>query len=706
MTKDLTPLLRPRRVAVIGASGNPTSLGGRLMVLLRHHPFDGEIVPVNPNQTEINGLPCVGSVRDIDGPVDLALIIVRAELVPGAIADCIAKGVKAATILSSDFAESRDADGVRRQAELIEMADKGGLLLVGPNAEGFYSAGAHLAATFSPAVEFEPGALAMAADGLGVVSQSGGVGFSIFGRARWRRLGTEAIVSTGNEAGLSTTDIATALVTQKSIKVVAMFMEAVRSGPDFIALARRAAELGKPIVAAKVGRTDAGARAAASHTASLAGRAAAFDAVARLYGVVTADEPDDLVDIAAAFAGNPLPKGDRVAVLTTSGGSGVWMTDTLAAAGLTLPPLDEDLKARIEALVPRYASAANPVDVTAQAARGDAFFQALEMLAAAPDLDMIVIAGPFGSVSFVEKSAERLAEIKAKAGKPILFYSYSQPPEANIDRLAQAGLYCYTRLAGTARAARALVDYAAFKELPLPVLATELPTPPALPERQVVPEHEAMTLLAELGQPVLPGRLARDANEAIDAAQALGYPVALKLQSPDLPHKSDIGGVMLDLADAHAVQVAAAELLDIGATAAPGADIHGLWVQKMAPAGVEMIAGATVDASLGPMVLVGAGGLFVETAADVAMAPAPIDRPTAERLILRLRGAPALTGARGRPKADVAALAQLLVKLSHLAVGWSDRLESLDINPVLVHPDGEGLSIADALIVTRRGNDA
>jgi acyl-CoA synthetase (NDP forming) len=703
---DLTPLLRPRRVAVIGASANPHGLGGRLLIYLRRHPFAGEVLAINPSRAEIDGHPCYPSLTAVPGEVDHALIIVRADLVPQAVADCVAKGVKAATVFSSGFAEERGADGARRQADLVAQARAGGLRLVGPNAEGFYSAPDHLAATFSPTVDFEPGALPMAAGGLAIVSQSGGVGFSIFARARARRQGVEAVFSTGNEADLGTVDIATALLERREVKVVAMFLEAVRDGGRFVAMARRAATLGKPIIAAKVGRTDAGARAAASHTASLAGRAAAFDAVAKIYGVITADDADDLVDIAGAFTGNPLPAGNRVAVLTTSGGSGVWMTDTLAAAGLQVPPLSSELRGKLEAMLPSFAAAGNPVDVTAQAARGEALFDALRLLGADPDIDMIVLAGPFGSPTFVQNSAEKLATLKRRMKKPLLLYSYSPVPEPNLEALAQAGLYCHARLTGTGKAARALADYAAFKRAPLPVVASDLPAPPPLPRRQVVPEYEAAELLAGLGLPLLPGRLAKDANAAAAAAESLGFPVALKLQSPDLPHKSDIGGVALNVKDAHAVKVAAARLADVGATAALGADIHGLWVQPMARPGVEMIVGVQTDASFGPMVLVGVGGLFVEAAPDVALAPAPLDKPTAERLIRGLRGAPALTGGRGRPPADIEALAALLVKLSHLAVGWRDRLESLDLNPVLVHPAGQGLSIVDALIVTTGETDA
>jgi len=700
----------PRAVAVFGASDDITILRGKLIDVLLQHAYAGPIHPIHPSRSEVRGLKAYPALSALPEPVDLALIAVPPDKVLAIVEECAAHGVKGVVIFTSGFAEE-GGDSAALQTRMSEIARRTGLMICGPNGIGFFNLRGKLACTFSPSASLSEGLAEHIhrADGrIGIVAQSGGLSFALFNRGLRRRLGFSYVVSTGNEASLEAADFARYLLDEGHTDVVLMFLETVRDAGRLVDMARHAADAGKPIVVAKIGRSEAGSRAAASHTASLTGSDSAYDAVFAHYGLQRVDDQEEMLDAAAAFAMCPLPAGERVAVVTTSGGAGGWMADACAQVGLALPQLDAATQARIRTRVPSYGSADNPVDTTAQGVEG--FTEVIEMVLASETVDAVVMVAPLAIRTRLPVDGERLKAAVRAHGKPVLAYSYTLPSDAAWDLMRDAGVPVYETFTGCARALRALVDHAAFLR--------DWQAAPALPQaidpdraarveallpagREVLVEHEAKALLAACGFDLAPEFLARSAPEAVTRAaevrRATGAAaVALKIQSPAIPHKSDAGGVVLGLSSPQEVEAGFHRILAAASAYDSAAAIDGVLVQPMLPSGVEMLAGFVVDPTLGPIVTIGMGGIFAEVLADVASAPAPLDAVQVHRLLARLKGYPLLCGARGRPAADIDALADFLVRLSRLAVDSAGRITAFDVNPLHVHPRGGGVTIIDA----------
>ncbi|HXZ02578.1 MAG TPA: acetate--CoA ligase family protein [Stellaceae bacterium] len=695
----------PDAIAVIGASPERARIRGELLHLLRANGYAGRIYPVNPSYAEIDGLPCYPSLAAIGAPVDLAVIAIPAEAVLAALEDCAAHGVKYAAIISSGFAEQGGAQA-RLQEEIAALAKRTGLRISGPNAEGFYSVKARLAATFSPAVEPRPGEEPLVASErrIGVVAQSGGMGFALYNHGRAQGLSFSHVVSTGNEADLTASDFFDYMASDAETAAIMLFIEGVRDPEKFILAAETAARLGKPVVVAKIGRTKPGERAAASHTASMAGWNAAYDAVFRKYGLTAAADPDEAVAIAAGFVTCPLPRGGRVAVVTTSGGAGAWAADVLAGAGLALPELSPAMQRAIGGFIPAYGSARNPVDITAQAVRTGGLIRAIELLSAADEVDAIAVVLSLASETRIRVDTAALRHIVAKQAKPIQFYSYTLPSPLGRKTLAGAGLTLHTGLAPLASALRALAERGRFA---LP--AAPKPRAPAAPAsaalraaQGALSEHAARQILAQAGLPMPPQRLARRREELDAAAESLGFPLALKIQSPDIAHKTEIGGVRLGLTTSAGLREAYDEVVAAVRRLKPEARLDGVLLQPMAPPGVEMIVGTLRDPGFGPLVMVGAGGLTTELFRDVSYRLAPVDAAEALAMLEELRAAPLLNGFRGAAPADVAALASLVAQLSEFAVAYRDLVQEVDLNPVIVHAGGQGCTVADVLLTLVR----
>jgi len=693
--RSLDRFLAPQSIALIGASPERTKIRGQLLHMLRENGFPGRLYPVNPSYREIEGLACYPSLAAIGASVDLAVIAIPAEAVLGALEECAAADVGYAVIISSGFAEQGGAQATL-QDRIAELARRTGLRIAGPNAEGFYNAPGRVAATFSPTVEVKPDPPPVASTRrIGIVAQSGGMGFALYNRGRAQGLSFSAVVSTGNEADLTASDFFAHLAGDDETAIIMLFIEGVRDPERFLAAARLAAERGKPVIAAKMGRTGAGARAARSHTASMAGWNTAYNAVFCRYGVIAAEDPDEAVAIAAAFATAPLAKGDRVAVVTTSGGAGAWAADALAAAGLALPELSPTLQQAIGTFIPAYGSARNPVDITAQAVRTGGLQRAIELLSAAPEIDAIVVVLSLASETRITIDVATLRRIVAAQAKPVQFYSYSLPSPLGRKVLAETGLTLHTDLGSLASAMRALAHRGAFA---LPHLAPLAALPP-LPAPLGLAEHDAKVVLAAAGVAMPEGRLVTRREDLRAAAAALGFPLALKIQSPDLPHKTEVEGVRLGIADDAALAAAYESVMAAARRHRPEARLDGVLLERMAPPGVEMIVGAIRDAVFGPLVMVGAGGVMTELFRDAAYRLAPIDVREARAMLAELRAAPLLEGFRGAPAADVEALARLIAQISAFAAAHRDRVQEVDLNPVIVHRRGEGCTVADALIV-------
>src|SRR5260221_6798501 len=550
---SLDRFLAPAAIAIIGASPDSTRIRGRLLHLLRANGYTGRLYPVNPSYSEIDGLPCFPSVGAIGAPVDLALVAIPAETVLPALEECAAAGVGHAVIISSGFAEQGGAQA-RLQEESAALARCTGLRVCGPNAEGFHNDIAHVAATFSPAVEVKPGAEPLQATErrVGIVAQSGGMGFALYNRGRAQGLSFSYVVSTGNESDLPASDFFAYMAQDPGTSVILLFLESVRDPGSFLAAGAAAAERGKPVVAVKIGRSAAGERAARSHTASMAGWNVAYDAVFAAHGIIRADDPDEAVAIAAAFATAPLAQGARVAVVTASGGAGAWAADMLAGAGLSLPELSPALQQAIGAFIPAYGSARNPVDITAQAVLTGGLVRATELLCESAEVDAVLAVVSLASEQRMAIDVAALKAIVARQAKPVLFYSYTLPSSLARQALAAAGLTIHTDLGPLAppqgpplrRGRNAPPRAAALPRSAAPIRA-------ALERsRGGLSEYDAKELLARAGIAVPPHRLVTDPAELDAAAAALGFPLAPKILSPDIPHKTEGGGVRLGIPDA------------------------------------------------------------------------------------------------------------------------------------------------------------
>ena len=516
MPHPLDSFFAPESIALIGASRDLDKIPGRLFSMLRKNEYPGKIYPINPNYADIDGLKCYKSVAEIGAPIDLAIIIIPARAVLGALEQCAAVGVKNAVIISSGFAEE-GGDAAAMQDAIVALAKKTGMRISGPNAEGFLSEVQKVAATFSPTVDVKPGHVPLEATTrrIAIVAQSGGIGFAIKHRAKALGVAISYCVSAGNESDLGAGEFLDYMVQDASTDVILLFIEGIRDVDKFLAAARRAAEARKPIIVTKVGRSGAGERAAASHTASMAGWSAAYDAVFAKYGFIVSNDLDEAVTIAAVLTTNPLPKGDRVAVLTVSGGGGIWGADSVSMQGLKVPELSPGVQAQIRQWMPSYGAAGNPIDVTAQGASSGGLQKTVELLTASDEVDAILVVLSLFSDTRISFKPAELKPVIAAQKKPVVFYSYTLPSAFARNELANAGVVALTGLTHVGVAMRRLVDYANFRLAP-PVDMT------AMPPRDIsahlasatLSEFDSKSLLRDAGLALPDEVLVKDARRA------------------------------------------------------------------------------------------------------------------------------------------------------------------------------------------------
>ncbi len=706
MTKHpLDTFFSPQSIAVIGASRDDKKIPGLLLTFLRGNGFSGEIYPVNPAYDDIGGLKCFASISAIAKPVDLAIVIIPARAVLGALQECAAAGVKNAIIISSGFAEEGGASA-DMQAEIAALAKRTGMRISGPNAEGFYNEPERIAATFSPTVDVKPDVPRLLASSrrVSIIAQSGGIGFAIYNRAKAMGVAVSKVISTGNESDLAAGEFLDYMVQDSATDVILLFIEGIRDPAMFVAAARRAAESGKPVIVSKVGRSGAGERAAASHTASMAGWTAAYDAVFAKYGFIVSNDLDEAVTIAAAFATAPLPCGDRAAIVTVSGGAGAWVADTLAAEGLLIPELSVSMQGEIRKLIPSYGSARNPVDITAQAVHSGGLQKVIELLERSGDIDLIVVVLSLASETRIPVKTEEIKPLIDAQRKPILFFSYTLPSQFARAGLAASGIVAFSGLAALGRASRQLVDRARFSLAPPDESSREGVRAVRGLERIAgsLSEHESKKLLRDFGVAVPDEVLVKEKAALAGAIEGMNFPLVMKIQSRDIPHKSEAGGVRINIANSDEAAAAFTSLIENARQFKPDADIQGVLVGTMAKKGVEMIVGTVNDATFGPIVMVGFGGVTTELFKDVVYRPAPVSDAEARTMLDELKSSPLLNGFRGAPRADKTALARLIAQISNLAADLKDDISEIEINPVVAHDEGEGVTVIDALVVAKR----
>jgi len=693
----LGPLLNPDSVAIIGASDNPARIGGRPLRYMRDAGFSGRIYPVNPNRESVQGLPAFASITAVPEPVDTAIIAVAAPAVVDIAEACAAANVKAVIIFSAGFAEMDD-DGRRRQDALTAIARTTPMRIVGPNCLGVYNSALGFFGTFTSTIEGgrpTPGQV-------GLVSQSGAYGSHLSLVATLRGIGIRFWVTTGNECDVDVAETIGWLARHPDVSVIVAYAEGVRDRERLFASLALARERGKPVIFQKVGRTEVGAAAIRSHTAALAGADAVYDGVFRQFGVYRARNTEEMLDVAYAATFGTFPASRRIGLMTISGGVGVQMADEAVERGLEVTPMSDAAQARLKTLLP-YASPRNPVDITAQAFNDLTLVTAnLDAMLAEGTYDAIVAFFTFvaAATAMVEPISETLRAAKRRHPDCLLILSIVGPADI-VRRYEEAGCPVFEDPVRAVRVVDALSRFSEAFARPTPPLARTPPAPAPLPAPPIG-EHTAKRILAEAGLPVVEERLSSTARAAVSAATELGFPVALKIASADILHKTEAGGVELGLATADDVAQAFAAVTGRARLARPDARIEGVLVSHMVTGGVETILGVQDDPTFGPVVMFGLGGIFVEMLKDVAFRVAPFEEDEAHRMMREVKGFPLLDGARGRPRCDLDALAAALAALSRFAAAHAGHLHSAELNPVMVLAEGQGLVALDALIVPKR----
>ncbi|TPG44788.1 CoA-binding protein [Roseomonas nepalensis] len=686
--KALDRLLRPRSVAVIGASADPGKLTARPVSYLLRHGYPGRILPVNPRGGEIAGLRCHPDIASLPEAPDAAIVLLEHDRAEEAVRALAARGTAAAIVLAGGYAEAGE-EGIRRQRALVEAA--GAMRLLGPNTIGLVNLTDRITLSAS-------GALAMAelpAGAVSIVSQSGGVLGSLLSRAADRGVGLARLVSTGNEADLDSTDLVEHLIDDEATRVIALYMEGLRRPEAFRAAALRAAAAGKPVVVFKIGRSESGARSATSHTGALAGVDRVYDAFFRQCGIIRAETFADLLDIPAALVPGRRARGRRVAILTSSGGAGALVADSLGLAGFDLAPPDPATAARLAALRGEDpAEMRNPVDLTLAGLRPDLLRGALDALLDSPSYDATVVVVGSSAVAQPGLVADAVLERAAGGERPLICYISPHAPEVTR-RLNGGGVPSFAAPESCAAV------LAALQARPVPALPAAAPGPPgpllASMGAGRLNEAQSEVLFEAFGIPVTREAVAPDPAGTLDAAEGLGARVVLKALSRDIPHKSDVGGVRVGLPAEELPAAAAAMLESLARAGAPPPE--GFLVQEMVRGGIEMILGFHRDPQLGPVFLLGMGGVTAELIQDTVLRLPPLTREDAEGMIAGLRTAALLSGYRGVPPSDRAALADAILAFAALAAAAGERLLEAEINPLVVLPEGQGVRALDGLVV-------
>lgn len=689
-------LLKPRSVAIVGASADATKTSGRPVSYLVKHGFAGDIFPINPKVERIGELRCYPDVASLPAVPDVGIVLLGAEHAHVAVRALAARGAAAAIVLASGYTETGEA-GARRQQQLIEAA--GSMRLLGPNTIGLVNLTDHIVLSASGALEMDQ----FPVGAIGVVSQSGGILGSLLSRAAARGIGLSKLISTSNEADLEMADFIDRLADDEATRVIALYVETVRNPDKFRAATLKAARAGKPVVAFKIGRSQAGAQAAVSHTGALAGTDRMYDALFRQTGVIRAQTFDALLDIPAALATGRVLRGRRVAILTSTGGAGTLVSDSLGVAEFETPAPDAATAAALRALQTGDHAALdrNPIDVTLAGLQPDLLRGAIKALLASPSYDALAIIVGSSGLAMPELMAGAIQDCLPLSDKPVIAYVSPHAPEVGAV-LTKRGVpafsiaeSCTVALAGMLEASR----WRAPGAMPLgaaPVSVDDLPA-------GSLDEAQAKQLFARFGVPCARDLVVTSPAEAEQAAREIGGPVVLKILSGEITHKSDVGGVAVNLAAEHVGERLTVMAAQVQARA--GVRPQRFLVQPMVTGGTELILGMHRD-PLGTAILLGMGGVTAELFRDTVMRLLPqhggLSREDALEMARELKTWPLLDGYRGRPKADVESLAAAIVAFSQMVAQLGDRLIEAEINPLFVLPAGQGVSAADGVVVMAR----
>jgi acetyltransferase len=703
-TKDqmasIHTMLNPKSLAIVGATPRQ-QYGGRMLSAALKMQGRVNVYAVNPKYDEILGVKSYKSITDLPETPDVVAVVVPYNHVLSTLKEAHAKGTRAAIVISAGFSERGLSDRADLQAEVAAYARESGLRISGPNCLGLANIRDNIWLTSSSRQ------MTGVNGKVGLVCQSGATLFGPFlARAADSGMGLSYVVSTGNEADLDFADFARYLLDDEGTTVIAGFVEGFKDAAKFIEVAKLAAERGKPIVLIKIGRSDLGKRAASSHTAALTGSDALYDAICKQYGVIRVPSYDDLLEVAQLLAQSKKPEHPGIAVVSHSGGICSLTADMCGQQGLDLPVLSDKALGVINGVIKGFGWAANPADVTGKA-NSDAFPEIMDAMISEPGVGALAIAS-----AGKEQQIDQIIELRKKTDKNVAYmWTGTRDASPSLTKLKQAGVPLFYTPDSLARGLRHLLDYHTWHEKRM---KQGFATAPAMNadqqaalakvqalKRIALSESESKQLIAAWGVPVSMEVCAKDADAAVKAAEKIGYPIVLKSDSPDIPHKTEAGVVRLNVRDADEVRAAYSAILANAKAHAPHAAINGVLVQEMVSGGVEVIIGVSYDAQLGPTLLFGTGGVMVEVYKDVAMRHCPITSAEAHEMINEVKGAKLLQGFRGKPACDIDALAKTLVNVSHLAVNLNGHLAELDINPVMVLPKGQGVKAVDALVALK-----
>lgn len=697
----LDAILKPKSIAVVGASATPGKIGYTVVNNLIKDGYQGKIFPVNPTATEILGLKVYPTVNDIPEPVEAAVITVPAKFVAGVVKECGDKGIQGISVITSGFAESGRHD---LEDEIVDIAAKTGARILGPNIVGVLSNSYQMNASFAPFLPLNGKAT--------LITQSGALLIAIDASTYVRKVGFNKLISIGNMSDVDFADLIAWLNEDEDTTCITLYVEGLKDGRRFMDVSRKTR---KPIIAIKSGVSEHGAAAAASHTGSLAGAAKVYSAAFSQAGIVPASDLDNLFDRTLALSLQPPMKGDNLLIITNGGGVGVLATDAAEKYGVPLKFAPKDVQEEMKKSMPEFGSAKNPIDLTGMAGT-EWYYDATKAAYPHPWVDGLVVLYCETAVSDpleIAKGIKRAVEESGIKDKPIcVSYVGGERSEAAMGWLVENGIPAYGAPDVAINAMAALREYDRMRQI-----ITAEPEPCGSSNRQVAMHHiekarsegrdslteiEAKKLFAAYGLPIAKTELARNEDEAVDWANKIGYPIVMKIVSPDILHKSDAGGVKVNIKDENGVREAYRTIMANAKAYKENARIHGIAVQEMAPWGTEVILGSVNDPTFGPTMMFGLGGIFVEVLKDVTFRVAPVAAEQALRMLGEIRGAPILRGVRGEAARDQKALADTICAYSTMIVDLKDEIAESDANPVLVYEEGKGVKVVDARIILKK----
>ena len=693
MKHSLETLLRPQSVAVIGASDNPARIGGRPIYSMLKGNFQGKLFPVNPNRDIVQGLKAYPDISSVPIPVDSAVISVPENVALKVIKECAERGVKSAVVFTSGFAEIGNS-GLNAQHQIANIASESGMRILGPNCLGVFNLSAGWFGTFANTLASKK----IPTGPIGIVTQSGAYGGHLFTITQNRGVGTNYWVTTGNEVDIDVAEVIEFYAREPEIRVIISYAEGIKNGNRMRKALEAARNAKKPVIFMKVGSTEAGARAAASHTASLAGEDAVYDGLFKQYGVYRAETTEEMADVAYACQFGRYPNGPKIGLQTISGGIGVQMADAASKKGFDVAPLPKSTQEKIKKLIP-FAGVNNPVDFTGQVLNERKLLEdSMRFVIDEADYDSQILYLASLPISEFTRdiSLEIFTALRKLYPEELMFLSMIGPQESRKP-YEEIGYPCFEDHSLAVRAMAALRYFAmVFKQGKQKVIASTRGNKLARLDRNIS-EFEAKSILSTAGIPTNREFLTESCGEAIEAQKTIDGPVVLKVASPDIPHKTEIGGVLLNLTTKEEVEEGYKKLITSVQSNAPEAKIDGIIVAEMISGGIETVLGVTNDPVFGPTVMFGLGGVFVEVLKDVAFRVAPFGTEEARRMIDEIRGRAVLDGARGAPPADIEALANAISALSIFAAENSDNIQTIDINPFIALP--KGAVAVDALII-------